>query len=94
MEKVKNFTKIRVEYDGAYPNACSGKLSIWKNGKLIYKDKYCCHSTGSVGFDANWDAHVRDGELIWNDADKFPKDVAAAVEARLSRVRVCCGGCI
>ncbi len=50
--------KIVVEYDGEYPNACSGRLRILVNDEEIYNEIYRCHSTGSVWFDDDWnDAH-------------------------------------
>ena len=92
--------KIEVEYDGEYPNACSGTLTIKVNGEKIYERDFCCHSTGSVSFDDDWTEHVTEGELLWNDGeiDKIPKELQAAVkvavECRLSEVVVCCGGCV
>ena len=86
--------KIEVSYDGKYPNACSGTLIIKVDGEEIYNDKFCCGSGGSVWFDKNWDEHVAPGKLTWNDAEKFDRDVQVAVEEVLSRIDVCCGGCI
>lgn len=85
---------IIVNYNGDYPTSCMGTLKITVDGKEIYNKDFCCHSTGSVWFDDDWMEHVEDGELIWNDKKKFPKDVRAAVEKELSKVHVCCGGCV
>jgi Ribonuclease G/E len=85
---------IQVEYDGRYPNACSGRLTIKKDGELIYQERHCCRSTGCVWFDDEWGEHVVSGELLWEDANQFDEEVQEAVRQRLSQVAVCCGGCI
>lgn len=86
---------IEVTYDGDYPCSCMGTLVIVKDGKEIYNKKYCCNSTGEVRFSTDYaDVEVIDGELLWEDADKFPEDVKEAVAEVLSGVIVCCGGCI
>lgn len=85
---------ICVGYDGRYPNACSGRLIVVKDGVEIYNESGCCTSTGSVSFDEDGAECVKEGELLWDDANKFPKDVQDAVSAVLSGVVVCCGGCV
>jgi hypothetical protein len=85
---------IEVTYDGEYPNTCSGTLIIKKDGKEIYNKQHCCSSTGSVWFDNDWNEHVECGSLIWNDKDKFSREIQDAVENVLSGCNVCCGGCI
>ena len=75
---------IKVEYDGKYPNTCSGLLTITVDGIVIYEERYRCHSTGSVWF----------GELVWDDASKFSQEIQKAVKKKLSHFRVCCGGCV
>lgn len=87
-------SKIEVSYDGAYPNACSGTLIIKKDGMEIYNDMFCCHSTGSVSFDDEWNDMVCSGDLIWDDAEKFSQEIQDAVKSELSKVHVCCGGCV
>lgn len=87
---------IEVSYDGAYPNTCSGTLIIKVDGKEVYHDCACCHSTGEVWFDDEWGDHVEDGELEWNadEASKFSKEIQDAVRDKLSEFQVCCGGCV
>jgi hypothetical protein len=85
---------IKVEYDGEYPNTCKGSLKITVNGDLIYNKEFCCESTGSVWFDDEWNAHIEDGELLWDDADGFDKEIQKAVNDVLNNCSVCCGGCI
>lgn len=93
-------SRIKVGYDGRYPNACSGTLTIECDSKVIYSECYVCHSTGGVWFDADWNEHVEGGELVWEkkEIEKIPvdirKEVQEAVDNCLSRVRVCCGGCV
>jgi hypothetical protein len=85
---------IKVSYDGSYPNACSGRLIISVYDEIVYNEEYSCSSTRSVWFDDEWSEHVECGELVWNDADKFEQDIQDAVEMELSKVHVCCGGCV
>jgi hypothetical protein len=82
---------IKVEYNG---KSCGGRLVIEVNFKEIYNEKYRCESTGCVWFDDDGDEHVTSGELLWEDADKFDKDIQLAVEKELSKIRVCCGDCV
>ena len=85
---------IKVTYDGEYPNACAGTITIEVDGLVIYKEKHVCGSTGGVSFDDDWEETVTRGELVWNDVDKFPQDIVDAVNKELSKVEVCCGGCV
>ena len=86
---------IKISYDGKYPNTCSGTLTIEKDGKVIYKEKYCCSSSGSTWFDNEWtEEHIESGELTWKDAKEFSIDIQEAVENELFKYSVCCGGCL
>lgn len=85
---------ISVGYDGKYPSACSGTLTITVDGDVLYEKQYCCRSTGSVWFDENWQENIEGGVLLWDDAAHFPQDIREAVEATLAAVGVCCGGCV
>jgi hypothetical protein len=87
-------SNIEVTYDGAFPNACSGTLTIKVDGSLIYDEYSCCESTGGVCFDIDWNENVIGGKLVWNDADKFSKEIQGAVKEVLDKVEVCCGGCV
>lgn len=86
--------KIKVSYNGKWPCACMGRLVIKQDDQVIYDKEYCCKSTGRCSFDKHWNAEVEDGELLWEDAKNFSKEIQDAVEIELSKVRVCCGGCI
>ena len=87
-------SNIRVEYDGCYPNTCSGTLKIFENETEIYSNDFVCHSTGNVWFDEDWNEHVECGELLWyeDEKDKFSKEIQEAVRNKLSEFSVCCGG--
>lgn len=82
---------IRVTYDGAWPNACRGRLKIFDGDECIYDKSYCCTSTGSVD-DDSW--HVENGVLEWDDAEDFSYDIQEVVRRCIEQVDVCCGGCI
>ena len=92
------YRDIEVTYDGKFPCTCSGTLTIKVDGKEIYKKDYCCHSTGSVTFDEDWNENVFSGELIWDEELLIPEDIRLtvknAVRIELSKHEVCCGGCV
>ena len=85
---------IEITYDGEYPCACKGTLTIIKDGDVIYSEDHCCHSTGQILFDDDWNDSIISGDLLWEDADKFSEEIQEAVRNELSSVSVCCGGCI
>lgn len=85
---------IKVTYDGEYPNACTGTLTIIVDGEIIYSKKHCCTSTGNCYFTEDWDDVIEDGTLEWNDKDSFSKEIVNAVYEELSKINVCCGGCL
>jgi len=91
---VSEMRNIQVFYDGKYPCTCMGTLRIVEDGQEIYCENYCCSSTGSVWFDSDWDEHVEEGSLVWNDADKFDAVIQSIVEDCLEEYHVCCGGCV
>ena len=90
---------IKIKYDGAYPNLCSGHLEVWIND--IYYDfgKYCLISGGCIMRDEDWDMWAEEGP--WKiDKDSYPKDFPEEYKERLLEVINeelpwgCCGGCI
>jgi len=88
---------IKVKYDGRRPCVCGGNLKIWVNNQLIYDEDYQCSSTGRCYIDFNspdQEEHVESGKLVWDEAKKFDKEIQDAVKNELSKVQVCCGGCI
>ena len=83
--------KLSVTYDGRWPAACAGTLTITRGDCTLYSENNCCNSSGSV----NWmEEDVEDGVLTWDEEDKFPEWVREEVRKVLEEVRVCCGGCI
>ena len=87
-------SKIRVEYDGEYPNRCRGTLRIWVDGEQIYKEKFRCYSTGRAYLDSEQIPRVNYGRLVWEDAEDYDDDIREAVKEKLAGYTVCCGGCI
>jgi hypothetical protein len=85
---------IKVTYDGEYPNACTGTLTIIVDGETIYSKEHCCSSTGSCGFDDSFNEFVTDGRLDWDDEGKFSREIVEAVYQELDKIHVCCGGCL
>lgn len=92
-------TQIEIEYDGDYPNLCSGALVVTVDGRRWEFPSHCMSSGGSVGFDDDWNEHVyRGGWSITSWPDDFPSDPAlrkAVVSAVNGEVEHgCCGGCV
>ena len=90
---------IKVSYDGKYPCACSGKLTVEVDGKVIFSQSGCCHSTGCVWFDKDWNEHIETGKLVLDvddlkDTSCLTSEIEDAIDEELSKVHVCCGGCV
>jgi hypothetical protein len=88
---------IKIEYDGDYPNLCSGHLIITIDGIVWDFGKYNLTSGGTVWFDDNWTEHVTSGLWsVYEWPDGFPAnlvdDVLDAINDEISLG--CCGGCI
>jgi hypothetical protein len=88
-----------LSYDGAWPNLCSGKLSIAVDDCLWEFPDYCLSSGGSVSFDDQWQADVMEGPWsIRKWPEGFPSDRnlrKQVVDAVNAHVRYgCCGGCV
>ena len=83
-----------VSYDGAYPNLCSGTLTLCVDGKLWQK-RYCLMSGGSCSWE-NESAGRGPWKISGYDFRDFTKDEQAEI-LRLVNERVewgCCGGCM
>lgn len=97
---------IKVEYDGQYPNACSGNLKVIEDEKVIFETKdFSFTSTGSVSFTKDCDEVICGGSLEWNTKEykrfldflnKHPKKdyIISEAERVIDDVSVCCGGCV
>jgi len=88
---------IKIEYDGKYPNLCSGSLIVIIDGTRWVFPDYCMSSGGSVSFDEDWNEDVTSGEWSISDwPDGFPDNLQMAVEEAIN-IQVsegCCGGCL
>lgn len=49
-----------IDYDGGFPNLCSGRLKFKADGK-VYEEDVSLISGGSVWFDSHWCEHVEEG---------------------------------
>ena len=90
-------TEIEIEYDGQYPNLCSGRLIVTVDGKKWVFPDYCLSSKGYVSFDADFREEVGDGPWSISEYPKdFPENLKQAVEDAVNEsVRYgCCGGCV
>jgi len=94
--KKKKDPVIKIKYDGAYPNLCSGTLVATINKKRWVFPGYCLRSGGSVTFDEEWSEQVDQGP--WSICDwpeDFPEDLKEAVARAVNDTITegCCGGC-
>ena len=89
--------EIKVEYNGSFPNLCSGDLVLVIDGTRWEFPDYCLTSGGAVWFDNGWSEHIDTGEwVIYEWPDDFPEslkeDALAAVNKQVPWG--CCGGCV
>lgn len=82
---------IKVKYDGAYPNLCSGNLAIIINNKEWIFPDHCLESNG------DWDDEITNEKwsiCIW--PKDFPANLKSLVEKAVNNElpQSCCGGCI
>lgn len=60
--------EIIVEYDGKYPCACMGTLTIKLDNETIYSEQYVCGSDGVCGFNDDYtEEYIEEGELTWRE---------------------------
>jgi hypothetical protein len=89
--------EINIEYDGAYPNLCAGKLIATIDGRRWVFPDYCMSPGGSVSFDDDFNEHVTQGPWSISDWPKgFPEEMKEQlVEAVNENVTWGnCGGCV
>ena len=89
--------EIKIEYNGTYPNLCSGDLTVIIDGKRWEFPEYCLRSGGNIWFDDDGTEHVDCAK--WTVADwppEFPKELRNQVIETLNNQipHGCCGGCI
>ena len=85
---------LNIDYNGSYPNLCSGTLTVKVKGCTWKIDGLC--SGGSVWFDNNWSEHVDDGPWTINFPDDFPESYRDKVTDMVNEQVSwgCCGGCV
>ena len=89
--------EIRIEYDGSYPNLCSGKLIVFVDGVKWEFPNHCMCSGGSVSFGDDWQEEVTSGPWSIDQwPEYFPEELQLSViDAVNSQVTWgCCGGCV
>ncbi len=89
---------MNIEYDGTFPNLCSGELIV-KLGSKVWKMYHVLSSGGGVSFDSNWNENVTSGEWSIRTSDlpkDFPENLVEKLEELVNdKIRQgCCGGCI
>jgi hypothetical protein len=84
-----------INYTGAYPNLCSGILTLEIDGKVVDFPKYCMHSGGCVGFDNDYNEYVEYGDWsvdIPEEYLEYEEEILQVVNNNVPQG--CCGGCI
>ncbi len=89
---------MKIQYNGSYPNLCSGQLEIEHEGVNYVFPKYCMSSGGSVYFTNGYaDEHVESGPWTITDWPKnFPENLKGMAKSEVNDAIDwgCCGGCI
>jgi hypothetical protein len=84
--------KIRVEYTGKYPNACSGALLIYADGELVYSTER--NTFRPIDGKLKWRyPKNRKKYLRWANSQEESEEIKKRVRGELSGANVCCGGC-
>lgn len=89
--------KIVIEYDGAYPNLCTGQLFATVDGTRYEFPRNCLSSGGSVYADTEWNWTIDSGDWSVTEWPKnMPDSIKQAVEDAVNAdiPRGCCGGCV
>jgi hypothetical protein len=88
---------IEIEYDGEYPNLCSGDLVVIVDGVRWEFPSHSLRSGGCASFDENWTEHITEGNWIITEyPEGFPEDLESLVEQIVNDEipHGCCGGCV
>lgn len=89
---------IEINYDGKWPNLCSGKLVVTIDNIIYEFPDFCLYSGGRAYFSNGYrDEHIEKGQ--WS-IDRWPKgfpeelkeEVLSAINGKISWG--CCGGCL
>jgi hypothetical protein len=89
--------EILIEYSGAYPNLCSGKLVATIDGKRWEFPDGCMSPGGSEWIDDNLDRHVEKGPWSISDWPQgFPEELKDELTAAVNENVTwgICGGCV
>lgn len=88
---------IKIEYDGKYPNLCSGHLVVIIDGKKWIFPNYCLTSHGSACFDDDNEELICQGDWsIDGWPTDFPENLKTIVAQEVNEEipHGCCGGCL
>ena len=88
---------IEIQYDGKWPNLCSGKLVVITDDDLWEFPSYCLSSGGGVSFNEDWEESVWSGPWTVNEWPKdFPEELKLPVTQAINEQIDwgCCGGCV
>lgn len=88
--------EIKINYDGGYPNLCSGNLIVTIDSIEWKFPTHCLSSGGSFSFDDNRNKEVTQGDWSINKfPDNFPDELKKLVEDKVNDEipQGCCGGC-
>jgi len=89
--------KMRIEYDGGFPNLCRGNLFVIIDDKCWEFPSCCLTSGGGIYVDDKWDDHIRRGKWLINEwPEDFPENLKEEVlrEVNSEIPWGCCGGCV
>lgn len=94
---MKNNPIIKIDYDGEYPNLCSGNLIVTIDNIKYDFPNYCLSSGGHICRDDEWNMWAEEGE--WSITAwpvNFPEHLKDLVENEINYQipHGCCGGCI
>lgn len=87
-----------VNYDGRYPNLCSGVLTVRINGEIISLPPHSLESGGCVSFNKDWEEEITEG--AWTiDKYRLPENLLPYVDEieKIANDNIpwgCCGGCV
>jgi hypothetical protein len=87
---------IKIDYNGRYPNLCSGTLVVTIGEKVWNFGKDVLSSGGSVSFDEQWNEEVTSGWLVSEWPEGFPDEYKEVVTDAINDEIPwgCCGGCV
>lgn len=90
--------KIRINYNGRYPNLCSGRLEVWIGEDYFDFGEYVLQSGGGVFLDDEGYYFSECGDWYINDEDYPPgfpenrkQDLLDEINSEIPHG--CCGGC-